>query len=68
MDSAMGHTDALLNSGDSKQGVGGIPSIILRSSRLPDILNYKDDIKLLPHWWFTLLFCSAYQQTFASRH
>ena len=37
-------------------GVGEIPSIISRSSRLPDILNYKDDIKLLPHWWFSSLF------------
>ena len=37
-------------------GVGEIPSIISRSSRLPDILNYKDDIKLLPHWWLSSLF------------
>ena len=59
MDTAMElytyHT-ALLNSGDGKQRVGGIQSIISRSSRLPDILNYKDDIKLLPHRWFSSLF------------
>ena len=38
-------------------GVGEIPSIISRSSRLPDILNYEGDIKLLPHRWFINIPC-----------
>ena len=36
---------------------GGIRSIISGSSRLPDILNYEGDIKLLPHQWFINIPC-----------
>ena len=53
---AHGCTQLLNSKQIVNSGVGEIPSIISRSSRLPDILNYKDDIKLLPHWWLSSLF------------